>query len=101
MEDLDFLGERRIREPEEQAAAPQGVGQLPRAVARENHVRLVTRADRAELGNRDLPLGQHLEEERLERLVGAIDFVDEQHRRPVAGIASSRGRLSRNRSLNM
>ena len=41
------------------------------------------RADRAELGNGDLPLGQHLEEKRLERLVGAIDFVDEQHRRPV------------------
>ena len=40
-------------------------------------------ANGAQLGNRDLPLGQDLEQERLERLVGAIHFVDEQHRRSV------------------
>ena len=47
-------------------------------------MRLVPRTDRAQLGDRDLPLRQHLEEKRLERLVGAIHFVDEQHRRPLA-----------------
>ena len=65
-------------------------------------MRLVPRPDRAELGDRDLPLRQHLEQERLERLVGAIDLVDEQHRRPVLRvIASSSGRLSRNFSLKI
>ena len=41
--------------------------------------------NRSQLGNRDLPLGQHLEQERLERLVCAIHFVDEQHGRAVLG----------------
>ena len=83
VQNLDLLVERRIREPEEQAPASQRVGQFPRAVAREDHVGLVARADRAELGDRDLPFRQHLEQERLECLVGAIHFVDEQHGRPI------------------
>ena len=37
--------------------------------------------DRAELGDRDLEVGQELEQERLEFLVGAVDLVDQQHRR--------------------
>ena len=41
-------------------------------------------ADGAELGNRDLKLGQQLEQEALELLVGAIDLVDQQHRRARA-----------------
>ncbi len=40
--------------------------------------------DRAELGNRDLELGQQLEEVALELLVGAIDLVDQQDRRARA-----------------
>ena len=81
VQNLDLLLERRIRQPEKQAAAAQRVGQLARPIARQDHARLVPRANRAQLGNRHLPLGQHLEEKRLERLVGAIDFVDEQHGR--------------------
>ncbi len=37
--------------------------------------------DRAELGNRHLEVGQHFEQERLEGFVGAVEFVDQQHRR--------------------
>ena len=39
-------------------------------------------ADRAELGNRDLELREQLEQVALELLVGAVDLVDQQHRRP-------------------
>ena len=42
------------------------------------------RLDRAELGNADLEVGQQLEQERLELLVGAVDLVDQQHRRLLA-----------------
>ena len=48
-------------------------------------MRLVPGSNRAQLGNGDLPLGQHLEQERFERLVRAIHFVDEQHGRAVLG----------------
>ena len=37
--------------------------------------------DRAHFRNGDLKVGQHFEQKRLERLVGAIDLVDQQHRR--------------------
>ena len=39
-------------------------------------MRSVLRPDRAELRDRDLPFRQHFEEERLEGLVGTIDFAD-------------------------
>ena len=42
------------------------------------------RRDRAELGDRDLEVGQQLQQEGLELLVGAVDLVDQQHRRLVA-----------------
>ena len=41
--------------------------------------------DRADLGDRDLEVGQDLEQVRLELLVGAVDLVDEQHRRDAVG----------------
>jgi hypothetical protein len=37
--------------------------------------------DRAQLGDGDLEVGQHLEQEGLEGLVGAVELVDQQHRR--------------------
>ena len=37
--------------------------------------------DRAELGNGHLILGEHLEKVRLEGLVGAVELVDQEHRR--------------------
>ena len=39
------------------------------------------RLDGAELRDRHLEIGQHLEQERLEGLVGAVELVDQQHRR--------------------
>mgnify|MGYP001594628643 CR=1 FL=1 len=35
--------------------------------------------DRAELRDRDLEVGQHLQQERLELVVGTVDLVDQQH----------------------
>ena len=40
--------------------------------------------EQAELGDRDLVVGQHLEQVRLELVVGAVDLVDQQDRRDVA-----------------
>ena len=37
--------------------------------------------DRAELGHRDLEVREHLEQKRLELLVGAVDLVDQEHDR--------------------
>ena len=37
--------------------------------------------DGAELGNADLKVGKELQQKRLELLVGAVHFVDQQHRR--------------------
>ena len=42
--------------------------------------------DRAELGDRHRRLGEQLEEERLELVVGAVDLVDQQHHRPWPGV---------------
>ena len=39
--------------------------------------------DRAELRDRDREVGEELEQERLELVVGAVDLVDQQHRRAV------------------
>ena len=42
-----------------------------------------TRANRPELGNRDLEVREDLEQERLELLVRAVDLVDQEHDRLV------------------
>ena len=41
------------------------------------------RLDRAELGDRHLEVGQHFEQVGLERLVGAVELVDQQDRRAL------------------
>ncbi len=51
------------------------------AVRGDDHDRRLRRLDDAEFGNRDLEVGQDFEQERLESLVGAVDLVDQQHRR--------------------
>ena len=38
--------------------------------------------DGAELRDGDLEIGKHFEKKRLERLVGTVELVDQQHRRP-------------------
>ena len=64
-----------------EAAALQRVVDLARAVRGDDDDRRLLGLDRAELRDRDLEIGQHLEQERLEGLVGAVELVDEQHRR--------------------
>ena len=44
------------------------------------------RADRAQLGDRHRGLGQQLEQERLELVVGAVELVDQQHGRQRARV---------------
>ena len=53
---------------------------VARAVRRDDHDRRHRRLERAELGHGDRVVGEDLEQERLELVVGAVDFVDEQHR---------------------
>ena len=83
-DDRQLLLERRVLDPLIQAAPLQRVVDLARAVRREDHQRRLGRAHGAELGNRDLELGEQLEQIALELFVGAIDLVDQQHRRPRA-----------------
>ena len=80
-DDRELLVERRVVDVLVQAAAAQRVGDLARAVGRDDDERHRRRRDRAELGDRHLEVRQQLEQVRLERLVGAVDLVDQQHRR--------------------
>jgi hypothetical protein len=57
--------------------------QLARAVRRQHHERPPRGPDRAQLGDRDREVGEELEQERLELVVGAVDLVDQQHRLPL------------------
>jgi hypothetical protein len=79
--DLAFTRGRRVVDPVIQAAALHGVVDLARAVRRHDHDRRFWRLDGAQLGDGDLEVGQDFEQVRLERFVGAIEFVDQQHRR--------------------
>jgi hypothetical protein len=83
----------------------QGIVDLPGAVGGEDHDRRIVRFDRPDLGNRDLEVGEQLEEECLELLVGPVELVDQQYRhdarRGAASIAWSRGRAMRKSRLMM
>src|SRR5919199_3784317 len=83
-DDLGLAVARRVVDPVVQAAALQRVVQLAGAVRGQDDDRPLTRADRlAELGDRHLEVGEDLEQEGLELVVGAVDLVDEQDDRPV------------------
>src|SRR6185312_15919724 len=84
--DLDLALGRRVRDAVIEAAALDRVVQVARAVRGQHDHRRVGRADGAELGNGHRRLAQELEQERLEVVVGAVDLVDEQHRRTRAGV---------------
>ena len=70
-----------IADPVIEAAPLQRVVDFAGAVRGDDHDRRMRRLDGAELGDRHLEIGQHLEQEGLERLVGAVELVDQQHRR--------------------
>ena len=88
--DLDLALRRRVVDPLVQAAALDRVVQVARAVGGQHDHRRVRRADRAELRDRHRGLGEQLEQERLEVVVGAVDLVDQQHRRPRPGVLAAR-----------
>ena len=100
--DGDLAVEVGVLDPVVEAAALQGVVDVAGAVRRDDHDRGHLGPERPELGDRDRVVGEDLEQERLELVVGPVDLVDEQHRRrPVAAswaMASSSGRRTRNRS---
>jgi hypothetical protein len=77
-----------VVDPVVEAAPLEGVVDLAGAVGGEHHHRRRRRADGADLGDGDLEVGQHLEQEGLELLVGAVQLVDQQHRRPRSGVGS-------------
>ena len=72
---------RRVVEVQVQAPAPQRLGQVSRSVrGQEDHGHLGA-GHRAELGNRDLVIGQDLEQQRLGLDVEPVNLVDQQHHR--------------------
>jgi hypothetical protein len=85
--DPQFLVEVRQIDPEIQTAPLERIVQLSRPVRRDDHDRRNLCADRPELGDGDLKIGEELQQEALELLVGAIELVDEQHRTPRRGAA--------------
>ena len=69
----------RIGDPVVDAAAAQRLGKLARAVGGEHHERLARRTNCAALGNRDLEIRKEFKQQRLELVIGAVDFVHKQH----------------------
>ena len=82
-----------------EAAPLERVVDLARAVGGTGH-RDVLGADGADLGDGHLEVGEELEEERFQLLIGAVDLVDEEDGSAfvMASIACSSGRLRRNSS---
>ena len=63
----------------EESAPLERVVQLACAIGRHHDRGFPARLDRAEFRDRDLEVGEHLEQECLELLVRAVDLVDQQH----------------------
>ena len=74
----------RVVEVQEQAAALDRLGQLAARVGRQHHERTAGGGDRAQLGDGDLEVAEHLQQQALDLDVGLVDLVDQQHRRLVA-----------------
>ena len=66
-------------EPVIEAAPLERVVHVAGAVRREQHQRWRRGTHLAEFGDRDRVVVEHLEQERLEFVIGPVDFVDEQH----------------------
>ena len=83
-----------------ETSALERVVDLAGAVRGDDHDGRMRRLHRAELRDGDLKVGEHFQEERLERLVGAVELVDQEDRRAggSASSACSSDRLIRKRS---
>ncbi len=77
--DVDLALERGEVDPVVEAPPLEGVVELAGAVRRDDHHGRVLGPDGADLGHGHLEVGEHLEEERLELVVGPVDLVDQQH----------------------
>src|SRR3954454_20319285 len=93
VDDLELVLERRVVEPQVQAAALEGLGEFARVVGGQQHDGLRAGLDAAELGDRDLEVAEDLQQHRLELLVGLVDLVDEQDDRLGAGDRRHEGAL--------
>ena len=83
-DDLDLTLEVGMGHPVVQAAPLQGVVDVPGPVGGDDHPWRDESPERAELGHGHGVLGEDLEQEGLELVVGPVDLVDEQdRRRPV------------------
>ncbi len=97
MNDRQFLFEGRVVDPQVQTPPAQGVAEVAGPVARQDHVRDVARPDRPDLRDAHLEVGEDLQEERLELLIGAVHLVDQQHGCPVGGNGLEQGPLQHKR----
>src|SRR5215467_11431446 len=79
-QDAHFLVQARVLDVKIKTAAPQRIADVSSTFRREHYIGYVLGLDRSQLGNRDLEVRQHLQQKRLETIVGAIDLVDQQHR---------------------
>ncbi len=78
--DRDLAVEFRVLDPMVEAPTFERVVHVTGAVRRQHHQRWCLGAEHAELGHRDLEVGEHLEEVGLELVVGPVDFVDQEDR---------------------
>src|SRR5712692_3164129 len=78
--DLDLLLEVGVVDPVVEAAALERVVHLTGPVRGDDHEWRILGLDRPNFGDRDLEVGEQLEQKRLELLVGAVDLVDQEHR---------------------
>ncbi len=78
-DDFDFPLETGMFHPVVQTASLQCVMHVPGPIRGEHHDGNFRCSVRADLGNGHLDVGEKLEEIRLEFVVGAVDFVDEEY----------------------
>ena len=74
----------RVVEVQVEAAPLERLRQLAARVGGEHDERAAYGGDGAELGDRDLEVGQHLQQQPLDLDVGLVDLVDQQHGRLLA-----------------
>ena len=109
-DDLELARGVGIVDPVVEAAALQRVVDLAGAVGGDDDDRRLGGLDRAEFGDRHLEVGQDFQQERLEGLVGAVEFVDQEDRRaarlaapapaaPAGGSGSFSEKMSRSMPL--
>ena len=79
-DDLHLAVALGVVDPVVEAAALERVMKLARAVGRQDDDRRRLGGHGADLGDRDGAVGEHLQQEGLELLVGPVELVHEQHR---------------------